>query len=112
MAGFTFKSAGVVNQLAAPGAGNAIVPAFTASRNGIAHIVVSVDTATELAWKISDGTNAHECDLNSGQTLLVDTLYVWPVPVIKDYTYTLVIKTGSTDTTVQHAAVLTETPVG
>ena len=112
MAGFTFRSAGKVNELAAPGAGAAIVPAWTATGNGILHITVAVDTATTVALKVDDGTTAHELDLNSGAALLVDTLYVWPVPVVANYIYTLVIKTGATDSTIQTANLLFETPVG
>ena len=112
MAGFSFKNLGTVNQLAAPGAGAAIVPAVTIKRAGILHITCSVDTATTVALKVDDGTTAHELDLNGGVALLTLTTYVWPVPVLSGYTYTLVIKTGATDSTIPHANLMLETVVG
>ena len=111
MAGFTFKNKGDVNELSAPGAGNAIVPAVYIQKHGVMHITAAVDTATVLALKVDDGTTAHELDLNEGVSLLVGKLYVWPVPVLKGYTYTLVIKTGAADSAIQHANLMLETPV-
>jgi hypothetical protein len=112
MAGFTFRNVGVVNQLAAPGAGAAIVPAWTATGNGILHITVSVDTSTTVSLKVDDGTTAHELDLNAGAALTTLTAYVFPVPVVSGYIYTLIIKTGATDSTIPHANLMFETPIG
>lgn len=112
MSGFTFRKKGTVNELAAPGAGNAIIPAVTLKGGGILHISIAVDTSTVVALKVDDGTTAHELDLNGGGALAASALHVWPVPVLGGYTYSLVIKTGEADSAIQHANFILESPIG
>ena len=112
MAGATFKTLATANELAAPGAGGDILAAVTIKRTGILHVTVSVDTATIVSLKVTDGVTAHELDLNGGVALNTLTVYTFPVPAVTGFTYSLVIKTGETDSTIPHANFLLETPVG
>lgn len=113
MAGFTFKKIGTeVHNGGSVSAGSDIIAAATVNRHGILHVVVAVDTSTTVQLTINDGTTEEVMDLNGGAALAAATLYSFPVPALQGYDYSLINASGGSATTIQHAAMLLETPVG
>lgn len=113
MAGFSFKTVGTPSHNGGSvAAGNDIIAAAEVKRNGILHVTVAVDTSTTVQLTIDDGTTEELMDLNGGAALTASVLYVFPVPALSGYSYSLINKTGATATTIMHAAMLLETPVG
>lgn len=118
MAGATFKKLGdPVHNGASVAAGSDIISADRAApRNGILHVTIAVDTSTTVQLGVEDaapGSGTEELmDLNGGVGLSAGTLYIFPVPALAGFSYSLVNKSGETATTIQHAHLMLETPVG
>jgi len=112
MAGSTFKKLADDHNAASVAAGSDILAAVAAPRNGVLNIAIAVDTSTIVQLGISDGTTTETLDLNGGVGLTAGVAYAFTFPAMKGYSYSLVNKTGATATTIMHAALLFEVPVG
>lgn len=112
MAGSTFKTLASAHNAASVAAGDDILAGVQIKRNGVLNIGIIVDTSTVVQIGISDGTTTEVADLNAGVGLQAGKAYAWTWPALKDYTYSLVNKTGETATTIAHALLQLETPVG
>lgn len=112
MAGSTFKTLAIDHSAASVAAGSDILAAVTIKRSGILNVAIAVDTSTIVQLGISDGTTTETLDLNGGVGLTAGVAYAFSFPAQKDYSYSLVNKTGATATTIMHAALLLEVPVG
>lgn len=113
MAGVTYKKLGTpVHNGASVAAGSDILPAAEARTNGILTVFVALDTSTVVQLGVSDGSTTEVFDLNSGTALTAATGYAFSWLALQGYSYSLVNKTGETASTVQHASMILETPVG
>lgn len=112
MAGTTFKTLAVAHNAASVSAGSDILAAVTVKRNGLLAIACAVDTSTTIQLGISDGTTLELVDLNNGVALTAARPFFTTWPAVAGYSYSLVNKTGATATTIQHALLQIETPVG
>ena len=112
MAGSTFKNLASAHNAASVAAGSDILADVTAPRNGVLNIAIAVDTPTTVQLGINNGATQENVDLNGGAALTAAVGYVFTWPAIKDYSYSLVNKTGATATTIMHALIQVEVPVG
>ena len=112
MAGSTFRTLASAHNASSVAAGSDILAAVTASRSGIVNIAVAVDTSTIVQLGISDGTTTETLDLNGGVALTAGVAYAFSFPALSGYSYSLVNKTGATATTIMHAVMSLEVPVG
>lgn len=112
MAGTTFKNLAVAHNAALVAAGSDILAAVQVKRNGVLQIGIAVDTSTTVQIGVSDGTTTETLDLNGGTALTSGAAYAFTFPARSGYSYSLVNKTGGTDTTIMHALLQLETPIG
>ena len=112
MAGSTFKKLAVSHNAASVAAGSDILTAVTLKQNGVLMVTVAVDTSTTVQLGIDDGATQENLDLNGGAALSASVVYVFTVPGIATYAYSLVNKDGATATTIAHASFMQEVPVG
>jgi len=112
MAGSTFRTLAKAHNASSVSAGSDILAAVTANRAGIINVAIAVDTSTVVQLGISDGTTTETVDLNGGVGLTAGVAYAFSFPALSGYSYSLVNKTGATATTIMHAALLLEVPVG
>ena len=112
MAGSTFKTLAVAHNASEVAAGSDILAAVEVKRNGVLSIAIAVDTSTTVQIGVSDGTTTEKFDLNGGAALTAATAYAFTFPAKSGYSYSLVNKTGATATTIMHALMQLEVPVG
>lgn len=114
MAGSTFKKLGAtVHGGSSVAAGDDILASGTIGRNGVLHIQVAVDTDTILAVDINDGSTDEEVQLNGGVALQAGVLHTFPILVEQGFNYTLINATSvGTSSTIAHASLMLECPVG
>lgn len=112
MAGSTFKKLSVAHNASSVAAGDDILAAVTVKRSGVLNVAIAVDTSTVVQLGVSDGTTTEKFDLNGGAALTAATAYAFTWPAQSGYSYSLVNKTGETATTIMHALMQLEVPVG
>lgn len=112
MAGTTYKKLAAVHNAAEVAAGADILAAVEVQTTGILTIFVALDTSTVVQLGVSDGSTTEVFDLNAGTALTAATGYAFSWLALPNYSYSLVNKTGETASTVQHASMVLETPVG
>lgn len=110
MAGVTFKKLAVAHNAASVSAGNAILAAVVAPQTGLLHIGFAVTTGTTVQLGVYNGTDTVLIDLVAASAIQNYT-FTWPA--ISGYSYSLINKTASaTATTVPHAVLLLQVPIG
>ena len=112
MAGSTFKTLATAHNAGSVSAGSDILAAVECRRTGILNIAIAVDTSTIVQLGISDGTTTETVDLNGGVGLTAGVAYAFTFPALSGYSYSLVNKTGATATTIMHAILSVEVPIG